>query len=87
MPVVAQSQSEYILANVVADMDALRIVANLRWLVDGQDCGLIEVTIQGDDFAAVLGAAPHPGASRADDIALLVYEFAVSKGIVQGAIS
>ena len=87
MPVVVQQTAQYVLADVTADMIAGRIVANLRWLVDGKDCGLIEVIAQGDDFLAILGAMPHAGMNRADDIALLVYEFAVSKGIVSGAIS
>ena len=84
MPVVVQQTAEYVLANVTADMDAQRITANLRWMVGGVDCGLIEVVAQGEDFLAILGAMPRAGTNRADDIALLVHEFAVSKGIVQG---
>lgn len=87
MPIITQKQVEYVLANVTADMDALRVVANLRWLVDGQDCGLIRVEAQGEEFAALLAAMPEAGKSRADDIADLIYQFALAKGIVQGSVA
>lgn len=87
MPVTTTKTVSYVLANVTCDMDTFSVVANLRWLVDGQDCGLIEVKAQGQDFADILGAMPATGLTRGDDIALLVYNFAVSKGIISGNIS
>ena len=87
MPIVTTKTVSYVLANVTADMDALHVVAHLRWLVDGVDCGLIEVVAQGEDFAAILGAMPSTNKSRGDDIADVVYEFALSKGIITGNIA
>lgn len=87
MPVTTTKTVSYVLANVTCDMDAMTVVANLRWLVDGVDCGLIRVEAQGEDFGAILTAVPSSGLSRGDDIALLVYDFAVSRGIISGDIS
>lgn len=86
MPITTTTQAQYVLANVTADMDAQHVVANLRWLVDGKDCGLIEVVVQGEDFAAALMAKPGEGMNRADDIVSLIYEFALAKGIVSGEV-
>ena len=87
MPVITTKTVEYVLANVTADMDTGRIIANLRWLVDSTDCGLIEVIVQGTDFAALLGAVPDPGKTRAADIADLVYQYAIDHQLVSGNIS
>jgi len=87
MPITSTTQAQYVLANATADMDSMHVVANLRWIVDGKDCGLIEVVVQGEDFAQALAAPPIPGLTRADDIVTMIYQYALSKGIVSGEIS
>lgn len=86
MPVITQKEVSYVLANVSADMEQGHIVANLRRFLDGEDTGIIEVVVQGEDFAALLLAVPEPGQTRADDIAQMVYNHAVSKGRISGEI-
>lgn len=87
MPVTTTKTVAYTLANVTADMEAARIVANLRWFVDGANCGTIEVIVQGDDFATLLLAAPQANKTRGDDIADLVYQYAIAHGLIEGSIS
>jgi len=87
MPVITQSQSAYTLMSVAADMDAGRIFAKLRWTVDGRECGVIEVEAIGEEFLSVLSAVPDGIKTRADDIADMVYQLALGKGLVSGTIA
>ena len=80
-------ESVYVLANVACDMIGKRIVANLQATQDGQDAGSVGVVLEGDDFLAILGGIPAAGMTRGNDIADIVYRYAVSKGIVQGTIT
>jgi hypothetical protein len=86
MPIVNPTTSQYTLMEVSADMKAGRIHASLEWQVDGKALGTIEVEATGDEFIAALMAAPT-AASRADDIADLIYQIALAKGVVSGTIT
>jgi len=85
MPIVNPTTSQFTLTKVSADMIEQRIFATLRWTVDGRDCGTMDVEATGDEFTAALGAAPD-AVTRADDIANLIYQIALNKGVVVGTI-
>jgi hypothetical protein len=86
MPIINPTTSQYVLVEVSADMKAQRIHATLEWTVDGKTCGTVEVEATGDEFAELLAASPT-AASRADDIADMIYQLALTKAVVSGTIA
>lgn len=87
MPITTQRTVSYVFANMNVDAEAQVITANMRMFVEEMDAGLIQITIQGPDYLAFVGATPAEGMMRADDIALAVYNYAVSHGYLQGSVS
>jgi hypothetical protein len=87
MPVVKQSTVSHVLIRLEIDMITVEAKVTLRKFIDGNAMGDMEFTVVGAEMMALLGSMPVAGRTRADDATLAVYEYAVSKGYVEGQIS
>lgn len=88
MPITSQQVVvTHLLARLSVDVETMTGEAVLRRYENGDPKGEVKIPVTGANLAALIGANPIAGYSRADDAALAVYEYAVANGYVSGEIS
>ena len=87
MPVSKQSAITYTIHKISVDMVAGNMWVYFRRVVDTIEDGGVEMNVEGSDLVSLLSTQATSAQPLADEITLAIYNYAVAKGVITGAIS
>lgn len=87
MPVSKQSNVAFTLTKVTIDMLQMTMLATFQRTIDSVPDGAIDILISGSDMATLIATQANAGQSLGSEFTDAVYNYAINKGYIAGAIS
>jgi hypothetical protein len=87
MPVTKQSTVAYTLTSITVNMVEGYLKCLFTRFLDGVETGGLDMRVEGAEMLVLLGAPTTAGKTVGNDITDVVYAYAISIGLIDGAIS
>ena len=87
MPIESPDQYRLTFSSIALDMVAQTATVVLMGTLAGKPVNQVSFNVPGSDLLPILAPPAAPGVSRMNDLATVIYEYALANGYAAGTIS